>query len=353
MKLIELHILQSFPVACLNRDDVGSPKTALFGGVNRSRISSQCMKRAIREYAQSNLSNARFNGQRTRLIIEPLQQALEKYGLDSTDANKYALETAEIIAGVDKKSLKEGKIPQLSTLIFISPAEIDGLAKMIAESINNSQDYKKKLEKSWKSTGVSDAADIAIFGRMLASCPSMNLEGAAMFSHALSTHSSTNEIDFYTAVDDCKAVGEQGAGMIGALEFSSAVYYRYCALNLDLLLEKSHLGQISHEEQKVVIDSFIRSVLMAVPNARKNSMNASTLPAYVLGVVKTTGQPIQLINAFETPIIEKGGLIDNSIQRLKDHHESLKKIWDIKTQCEVAMPDSDLSTFCSEILKHV
>ena len=52
MKLIELHILQSFPVSCLNRDDVGAPKTAVFGGVNRARISSQCLKRAIREHAQ-------------------------------------------------------------------------------------------------------------------------------------------------------------------------------------------------------------------------------------------------------------------------------------------------------------
>ena len=45
---IEFHILQSFPVTCLNRDDVGSPKTAMIGGTMRARVSSQCWKRAVR-----------------------------------------------------------------------------------------------------------------------------------------------------------------------------------------------------------------------------------------------------------------------------------------------------------------
>lgn len=45
---VEFHILQSFPVTCLNRDDVGSPKTAVVGGVTRARVSSQCWKRQVR-----------------------------------------------------------------------------------------------------------------------------------------------------------------------------------------------------------------------------------------------------------------------------------------------------------------
>lgn len=52
MRHLELHILQSVPVACLNRDDFGSPKTALFGNVQRARVSSQCWKRAARELMQ-------------------------------------------------------------------------------------------------------------------------------------------------------------------------------------------------------------------------------------------------------------------------------------------------------------
>jgi len=81
MRHIELHILQSFPVSCLNRDDLNSPKTAVFGGVQRARVSSQCWKRAIRETAQEELPLF-FKGMRGRLFIEPMKIALVKEGFD-------------------------------------------------------------------------------------------------------------------------------------------------------------------------------------------------------------------------------------------------------------------------------
>src|SRR3989304_1882881 len=46
--LIEIHAIQNHSPANLNRDDLGAPKTCFFGGVLRSRISSQCIKRSIR-----------------------------------------------------------------------------------------------------------------------------------------------------------------------------------------------------------------------------------------------------------------------------------------------------------------
>lgn len=49
-----------------------------------------------------------------------------------------------------------------------------------------------------------DALDIALFGRMVAKAPDMNVEAAASFAHAISTHKVSNEIEFFTAVDDCK-----------------------------------------------------------------------------------------------------------------------------------------------------
>src|SRR5437879_2444233 len=122
MKLIELHILQSFPVSCLNRDDVGAPKTAVFGGVNRARLSSQCLKRAIREYAQDNLPKARFGGKRSRLIIDPLKRALIAEKVSEEQANKLALQVADELAGLDEKTVdkktgtaKEGKTPRVGT----------------------------------------------------------------------------------------------------------------------------------------------------------------------------------------------------------------------------------------------
>lgn len=359
MQLIELHILQSFPVSCLNRDDVGSPKSAVFGGVTRSRISSQSLKRAIREFAQDHLPEARFGGERTKLIVEPFVRALQKHGVsDEKVAADTARSIADKLAKLDAKSTKEGGAPQVGTLIFLAPSEIDGMASNVAALLKttpNTKDLEKCLEKSCKFAGLVDGADIAIFGRMAASLPSLTLEGAAMFSHALSTHKSENDLDFYTAVDDLKPKGEDaGAGMMGTLEFSSAVYYRYAALNLDLLADESHLGGLSAEQRREVVSAFIRATLEAVPSARKNSMNAHVKPSYVLGTYKSTGQPVQLINAFENPIRSKGqGLVQESIERLKAHHEHLKKTWGINCAEEVELPERSLIEFCQALSGHV
>lgn len=363
MKLIELHILQSFPVSCLNRDDVGAPKTAVFGGVTRARISSQCLKRAIREYAKEHLPAARFGGQRSRLIIEPLKQALIGQRLPEDQAGRLALKAADELSGLDEKTVgkdgqpKEGKVPRVSTLIFLAPAEIKKLAEEVANLVKQDAQGKldaKKLVAACKKAPLSDAADIAIFGRMVAKGPDLTLEGAAMFSHALSTHKADNDLDFFSAVDDDKPREEDaGAGMIGTLEFTSAVYYRYAALNLDLLADKDHLSALKPEERRAVVDAFIRATLLAVPGARKNSMNSHTLPGFVLGLYKDRGQPVQLVNAFEKPIWSGSGLLDASIEALKAHHESLKKTWNLQPTLEVAIPDVDLNTFCQRLTAHV
>ena len=354
MKLIELHILQSFPVSCLNRDDVGSPKTAVFGGVNRARLSSQSLKRAIREFAQDNLPAARFGGERTKLIVQPLATALKKHGVaDDKTALEHAKHIADKLAKLDAKA----EDPKVGTLTFLAPSEIDSIGAQVAALLKTdpkSKDYEKNLDKFCKQAGLLDGADIALFGRMVASLPSLTLEGAAMFSHALSTHKADNDLDFYSAVDDRKPKGDDaGAGMIGTLEFSSAVYYRYAALNLDLLADADHLAKLTADERRRVVDAFIRSALMAVPGARKNSMNAHTLPGYVLGTYKSAGQPFQLINAFEEPVRPKSGLLAESIATLKQHYASLKKTWDITCDTELAIPDVTLNAFCEGLTKHV
>jgi CRISPR system Cascade subunit CasC len=361
MRLIELHILQSFPVSCLNRDDVGSPKTAVFGGVNRARLSSQSLKRAIREYAQDNLPHARFGGERTKLIVEPLAEALKRHGVtDAKSAAEHAANIADKLAKLtkpDAKAIKDGESPQVGTLTFLAPSEIDSIASQVAELLKEnpqSKEYEKKLDKFCKSAGLLDGADIALFGRMVASLPSLTLEGAAMFSHALSTHKSDNDLDFYSAVDDRKPKGDDaGAGMIGTLEFSSAVYYRYAGLNLDLLADADHLARLSLEQRKQVVDAFIRATLQAVPGARKNSMNAHTLPGYALGTFKGAGQPLQLINAYEESVRPKSGLLAESIERLKKHHEELKQTWGITCDVEVTMPEVNLNAFCEALKKNV
>ena len=179
-----------------------------------------------------------------------------------------------------------------------------------------------------------------------------------MFSHALSTHKADNDIDFYTAVDDRQAddpmvedEDRAGSGMMGTLEFTSAVYYRYMGLNVDLLAK--HLGALSKEELRKVLESFLEAVILAVPAARKNSMNAHTRPGYVLGLVKEKGQPLQLVNAFEEPVRPKAGLMEPSIAALKKHHAATMKTWGTEMSVEAAIPDESLANFCEKILSHV
>lgn len=340
MRHLELHILQSVPAACLNRDDFGSPKTALFGNVQRARVSSQCWKRAARELMQEE-APALFGGQRTRLILDPLASELQNaHGFSVDDARKGAEALGTAINKLDTPPTR------VKTLFFTSPLELKALAAAYAES----KDAKKAVRALAKHP-LKDAADIALFGRMVASDHSLTLEGAAMFSHALSTHKVSNEIDFFAAVDDLQADDEAGAGMTGTLEFNSATYYRFAALNLDLLA--GHLSALSVPERQDVVRHFVDATLRAIPGARKNSMNAGTLPSHVLAVVREKGHPVQLVNAFEKPVWTRGGLMEESIARLEDEYTRLKDVWGLEAVLECRVPDVSLSVMLEEVVQHV
>ncbi|MGE3312454.1 MAG: type I-E CRISPR-associated protein Cas7/Cse4/CasC [Limisphaerales bacterium] len=342
MKLIELHILQSFPVSCLNRDDVGAPKSAVFGGVTRARLSSQCLKRAARTLARDEYPEAQFRGIRSRRLVEPFVAAFQKNGLGPEEAAKRTDEIRELLSKIDRESKD-----LVTTAVFLSPGEIEQIAVEVAQGT----DPRKALKKATR----LDAADIAIFGRMIANDASLNVEAASMFGHALSTHEVSNDIDFFSAVDERKDSDSEdaGAGMIGVLEFNAALYYRYAAINLDLLARESHLGGMAQEQRRAVVGAFLRAVLLAVPGARRSTMNAATLPGYVLGVAKDKGQPLQLVNAFLRPT--KASL-NEAIDSLKEHHGRLKKVWGLETRTEVELSeqgDKSLETFIADLTTHV
>lgn len=397
MKHLELHILQSFPVACLNRDDLNSPKTAIFGGVQRARVSSQSWKSAIREMAKDTLPN--MAGQRTRLVVARLFHHLEKGGLSPKISSCLAEMAASQISKLDSKKDADDFL-KVTTLCFLSDLEFESIATAIldnkneslrkavaqlgermaeldaAENAKASDDKIKKLKddlektkqacekliakdtsKAIKSVQLKDAADIALFGRMVANDHSLKVEGAAMFAHALSTHKVDNELDFFAAVDDLQPKEESGAGMTGTLEFNSATYYRFAALNLDMLKDKDHLVALSPEERKEIVRAFIEATLQAVPVARKNSMNAATLPGYVLGVVRSSGHPVQLVNAFEKPVRAYGGkgLFETSLEAMKAEREKLNTTWGLnkKELFSGAIPDISLADFLDKVCAHV
>lgn len=344
MKHLELHIIQSVPVACLNRDDLNSPKTAVFGGIQRARVSSQSWKRAIREMAKE-ITPQYFRGERTRLVHEPLVKALEGVGLSPSDADDGARKIVDVLVKLDSKATDRVKS---TTLYFMSPLELETLAKSYVET----KDAKKSI-KTIDARSLKDAADISIFGRMVASDHSLTVEAASMFSHALSTHRVDNEIDFFSAVDDLQPKEESGAGMTSTLEFNSATYYRFAALNLDMLADSGHLGSLTREERQKVVRTFVEATIKAVPGARKNTMNGSTLPVYVFGVVREKGHPVQLVNAFENPVRSSQGYAARSVELLKAEYEKLVNTWEIEAVYARAIPDVSLNAFLEEVQQHV
>jgi CRISPR system Cascade subunit CasC len=352
MKLIELHIIHSFPPTCLNRDDLGSPKSAAFGGSERARVSSQCWKRPIRFNAATELPEF-FQGQRTRLIIGPLVDRLKAAGIDETDAEKIVKPFAHELAELDKKAEKKGT-KRVKTAVFFSRMEMDAIGAVLLDAVNAGTTDGKALLKAasqaLKKAKPTDAAEIGLFGRMVASDQSLTIEGASMFNHAISTHKAMPEIDFFAAVDDRQPRDESGAAITAHQEFNSAVYYRYIALNADLL--EKNIPAFSCQQLRSVTDAFIRSVLESVPVARRNSMNGHTRPSYVLGIVRR-GSPTSLANAFEKPISSKDGIVEPSIAALEAHYAEQKRVWGIKYDVESIIPKVDLNTFCETLLDKV
>ena len=352
MKLIELHILQSFPVTCLNRDDLGAPKSARFGGVERARVSSQCWKRAVREFAHE-ASPELFGASRSKILGPAIDKVAKELGAD----DRLATAVKEIV--IEAMNKDEKRADMVKTLFFFSPESlknvvrplvIEGERKLsgeIVEGLLSGDD--KKIKKAKKDTEkiskdllkafgekVSDAADIALFGRMVADDASQTVEGAALFSHALSTHAVRSELDFFSAVDDEKKnADDAGAGQIGTIEYCSACYYRYVGVNVDLL-KKSNL--FDQSQIKSVLENFIKASILANPSARKNSMFGQGLPSYVLAV-KRSGQPLSLANAFEKPVEAKcgSGFIEPSIVALKKEWADLKAAFGVDggVECEI------------------
>ena len=297
---IEFHIIQSFPVSCLNRDDVGAPKSAIVGGVQRARVSSQCWKRQVR------LAMHEFGirlSVRTRRTASILAEHCLKLGANEEQATLCGTALSELLSG--------------DNLLFLSESEAISFAKFAQENEFNSEKLKgknkdKELVKFAKKHAKLDldALDIALFGRMVAKAPDMNIEAATSFSHAISTHKVTNELEFFTAVDDLKIESDNGSAHMGTLEYNSATYYRY--INLDLGQLADTLGPDS--DLKTAISAFVKALYLAVPAARQSTQAGYSQWDYARVLVRQ-GQPMQV--SFEKPVPNKGqGFSSESVSML-------------------------------------
>jgi len=313
---IEFHILQSFPVSCLNRDDVGTPKSCELGGVTRARVSSQCWKRAVR------LALRDF-GVRTGVRTKRLDNLLEKacLGLCESPADEEkAKAAAAAIAGLLSDD----------TLLFVSEREVNKLAE--AAKASGFKIDGKSFEKDFKKLAKNvfdkslDALDIALFGRMVAKAPVMNIEAAASFSHAISTHRTITDLDYFTAVDDCSGEGETGSAHIGASEYNAATYYRYICLDLGQLASSlgNGDGTVDTGLMRQAVEAFIKALFVAVPSARQH-VEAAYRPWDYARVYVREGQPLQA--SFEEPVkaARGGGFLEPSKTALKTYLDSAEK----------------------------
>ena len=314
---IQLHLLTAYGPSNLNRDDTGRPKSVVFGGAPRLRISSQSLKRAWRT---SDVFATRLRdhlASRTQRLGKGVFAHLIEGGMVEAEALKA---TRQIAGPFGKlKSEKDSEPTFIEQLAFISPEEQQkafGLANRVlsGETIPDPrpEDLLQRTDR---------AADIAMFGRMLADSPKFNREAAVQVAHAITTHRAIAEDDYYTAIDDLKSrydPEDAGAGFIGVQEFGSGVFYLYVCVDRGLL--SRNLGG-DHAIRNASLSALIEAAATISPSGKQNTFASRARAFYVLAE-KGTAQPRSLAAAFLKPV-RGSDYGKNSIDALEAYRDRL------------------------------
>ncbi|TCO73392.1 type I-E CRISPR-associated protein Cas7/Cse4/CasC [Rhodovulum euryhalinum] len=307
---LQFHLLTSYGPSNPNRDDQGRPKQAMVGGSPRLRMSSQSIKRALRESAFFELDLKDNMGTRTKRLYDELVQRLVGHGAPENAAREAAEQVAAIFGKLEAPK-KEEKARVATTLAFISPEEWrlaeDLAGKIIAgEDLPKEKDLKKLVLRR-----ADGAVDIAMFGRMLADDADFNRDAAVQVAHAITTHPAQAEEDWYSAVDDLNKAEETGAGHLGETAFGSGVYYQYVCVNADLLIENL-AGE--RELAAKAAEALARAIAQTTPRGKQNSFAHHPRAHYVLAE-KGPQAPRDLSGAFFEPV-RKPPFLDNSVAAL-------------------------------------
>lgn len=312
---VDIHALQTVPPSLINRDDTGSPKSAIYGGVTRSRVSSQAWKRATRREFNDHLDLDQL-GERTIRVVERIAKRIMYLdeSVDKGDALKMAenvlTETRIKVKAVKSKD-EEGKETEQSNtgyLVFLSRAQINALAELSLLGLKGETITRAKAQKALKE---ANSIDVALFGRMIADAPELNVDAACQVAHAISVQEAVTEYDYFTAVDDNSPEDNAGAGMIGTVEFTSSTLYRYATIDVVRLQE--NLG--SEEAALRAIDAFTRSFVVSMPTGKQNTFANRTRPGFVMIEVRDD-QPVNLVGAFEDPIRSTSGVLPKAASEL-------------------------------------
>lgn len=355
---LDVHALQTVPPSNLNRDDTGAPKTAVYGGVPRARVSSQAWKRATRSaFTNDKLLEPEELGVRTKKVAELLAARIT--GLDDSveqaDALRLAAAVIETATGskieVPKRKTSKAKAeddagdsvpeaaPQSKYLMFLSARQLDGLARLALDGAEDITAYLKDKDNKARAKEIADtrhSVDIALFGRMVADSTDFNVDAAAQVAHAISVHRAETESDYYTAVDDENTDAETGAGMIGTIDFNSSTLYRYAAVGVHQLA--ANLGEGLRDDEPVTtpvrraVEAFVQAFITSLPKGKINTFGHHTLPDAVIVKLRTS-RPISFVAAFEDPVTADlgGGHMKEAAARLAAYVPEIERAYGEET----------------------
>ena len=313
-RFVQLHFLTVYPPSNPNRDDLGRPKTAIYGGVPRLRLSSQSLKRAARMSDAMREGLKGHLGERTQRIGDEVRSRLLNQGADEKQAGAIAKDIADIFGKVDEAAIKKDPAHvRIRQLAFVSPDErrvaFEWADRMFAGE-KKPDDIKQLVLRT-----ADGAVDVAMFGRMLAEDAEFNREAAVQVSHAITTHKAIVEDDYYTAVDDLKRPAEDmGAGFVGEAGFGSGVYYLYVCIDTDLLVRNLNLDGDRALARRAV-EAVVEAFATATPSGKRNSYNHHARAGYIRAEAGAV-QPRSLAGAFLKPATGED-LMGASVEALK------------------------------------
>jgi CRISPR system Cascade subunit CasC len=376
---IQFHLLTSYPPANLNRDDLGRPKTAVMGGAQRLRISSQSLKRAWRTSALFEEALSGHVGVRTKEIGTKVVESIltgrsladilwkgdstEKApsGISEGNAKKWAWaiasvfvdkagggeETEESDEDTENNKGTKGKEPQKKKqkksnvdrdtlkseqLVFYSVEEIEAIDKLIKTLIKEKREPRQD-ELGALLTKHHRTADLALFGRMLAGSPDHNGDAAVQVAHAITVHKVAVEDDYFTAVDDLnKGDQDMGAGHIGETEFAAGLFYLYACIDRDLLVKN-----LKGDEDLAckTLRALTECAATIAPNGKQNSFASRAYASYILAE-KGNRQPRTLSVAFLKPV-NGADMLSDAIVALNAARDNIDKVYGKVSEASYAL----------------
>jgi CRISPR system Cascade subunit CasC len=318
---LQLHLLTSYPPSNLNRDDLGRPKTAVMGGIQRLRISSQSLKRAWRTSSLFEEALKEHIGTRTKEMGCEIFKKLQSAGVADKKAKEWAQQMAAQfgkLKGGDKEN--ENQDLEIEQLAHFSPEEMQGIEQLIKKLSKENRGPKEEDLNLLREK--SKAADIALFGRMLASSPHFNTEAAAQVAHAITVHKTAVEDDYFTAVDDLNTgIEDVGAAHIGETAFAAGLFYIYVCVDCELLSANLE----DKELVKKTIKAFTEAAITVSPTGKQNSFASRAYASYVLAE-KGKRQPRTLSAAFLKPV-SGADYAEDAVQKLNETRDKMDKVY--------------------------